>query len=221
MENALFYYLGAVALLLFGYGVYDRFARYARGSTDPTPRLDGLPRRVLGAATLALSDRKQLDRDIVAGVMHALVVWGFLTLFVGTTILAIDMDLYRPLTGESFFVGDFYLSYPFVMDAMGLLFVVGVAIWRRYGRRLDRLWGRHTSGEDGLFLAALFLLGVGGYVTEAVRILGTSAVRDVRFERSTISRGNSCSTTTPVPSAGAVRTCAQRTPPDGHSTPVT
>ena len=182
--KALFYYLAAVALLVFSYGVYERFARYARGSDDPTARLDDLPGRVVAAASLALSNRKQLDRDIVAGVMHAFVVWGFLTLVIGTTILAIDMDLYRPLTGESFFVGQFYLSYSFVMDAMGLLFVVGVgvAIWRRYGRRLDRLWGRHTDSEDGLFLGVLFALGVGGYVTEAVRILGTSASRDVRFE---------------------------------------
>jgi Fe-S oxidoreductase len=182
--EALFYYLAALAILLFVYGVYERFARYARASADPTPRLDDLPGRVLRAASLALSNRKQLDRDIAAGVMHTLVVWGFLTLLVGTTILGIDMDIYRPLTGSSFFVGDFYLSYSFVMDAMGLLFVVGVgmALWRRYGRRLDRLWGRHTSGEDGLFLGALFVLGVGGYATEAVRILGTSTVRDVSFE---------------------------------------
>jgi Fe-S oxidoreductase len=182
--EAVFYYLAALAILLFVYGVYERFARYARGSEDPMRRLDNLPKRVMRAASLALSNRKQLDRDIVAGAMHALVVWGFLTLLVGTTILGIDMDLYRPLTGSSFFVGEFYRSYSFVMDAMGLLFVVGVgvALWRRYGRRLDRLWGRHTSNEDGLFLGALFVLGVGGYATEAVRILGTSTVRDVSFE---------------------------------------
>jgi len=182
--KALFYYLASVAILVFCYGVYERFARYRQGSEDPIPRLDALPGRVVRAAAAALSNRKQLDRDIVAGVMHAFVVWGFLTLLIGTTILGLDMDIYRRLTGESFFVGQFYLSYSFVMDAMGLLFVVGVgvALWRRYGRRLDRLWGRHTSREDGLFLGALFVLGVGGYLTEAVRILGTAPVRDVSFE---------------------------------------
>ncbi|WP_336336318.1 (Fe-S)-binding protein [Haloarcula brevis] len=182
--KAVFYYLAALAVLVFLYGVYERVSRYARGSDDPFERLDDLPGRTLAAARLALSNRKQLDRDTVAGVMHAFVVWGFLTLLVGTTILGIDMDLYRPLTGESFFVGRFYLSYSFVMDAMGLLFVVGVgvALWRRYGRRLERLHDRHTAREDDLFLGALFVLGVGGYLTEGVRILGTSAVRDVSFE---------------------------------------
>ncbi|MBX0296008.1 (Fe-S)-binding protein [Haloarcula nitratireducens] len=182
--KVVFYYLAALAILVFLYGVYGRVSRYTEGSEDPFDRLDDLPERVFDAARLALSNRKQLDRDAVAGVMHAFVVWGFLTLLIGTTILGIDMDLYRPLTGESFFVGDFYLSYSFVMDAMGLLFVVGVgvALWRRYGRRMERLHDRHTSREDDLFLAALFVLGVGGYLTEGVRILGTSTVRDVSFE---------------------------------------
>ncbi|QIO21433.1 (Fe-S)-binding protein [Haloarcula sp. JP-L23] len=182
--KVLFYYLAALSILVFLYGVYGRVSRYARGSEDPFNRVDNLPDRILTAARLALSNRKQLDRDTVAGVMHAFVVWGFLTLLIGTTILGIDMDLYRPLTGESFFVGRFYLSYSFVMDAMGLLFVVGVgvALWRRYGRRMERLHDRHTSREDDLFLGALFVLGIGGYVTEGVRILGTSTVRDVSFE---------------------------------------
>ena len=182
--KAVFYYLAAVAILVFLFGTYERVRRYTQGSEDPFERLDDLPGRTLAAARLALSNRKQLDRDVVAGVMHAFVVWGFLTLLIGTTILGIDMDLYRPLTGDSFFVGDFYLSYSFVMDAMGLLFVVGVgvALWRRYARRLARLHGRHTSREDDLFLGALFVLGVGGYLTEGVRILGTSTTRDVSFE---------------------------------------
>jgi Fe-S oxidoreductase len=184
LGKAIFYYLAAVALLVFAVGLVGRIRRYNDGAEDPFERLDSLPRRVLVAARLALSNEAQLDRDWVAGVMHACIVWGFLTLLIGTTILGLDMDLYQPLTGESFFVGDFYLSYSFVMDAMGLLFVVGlgVAIWRRYGRRLPKLWGRHTGREDGLFLWTLFALGVGGYLTEAVRILGTSATRDVSFE---------------------------------------
>ncbi|MFB6186029.1 MAG: (Fe-S)-binding protein, partial [Halobacteriaceae archaeon] len=109
-----------------------------------------------------------------AGIMHTFLVWGFRTLFIGTTILAIDMDIYRVIFNRSFFVGDFYLAYSFTMDALGLLFVVGVgmAIYRRYWVRHHRLWGKHTSLEDDLFIWTLFLLGVGGYVTEGIRILG-------------------------------------------------
>ncbi|WP_115864426.1 (Fe-S)-binding protein [Halorussus litoreus] len=185
LGEAIFYYLSAVAIAIFLYGVYDRFTTYAQGTESWFDRLDGLPGRVLGGAKIVFSNEKQFDRDLYAGVMHAFILWGFLTLLIGTTILAIDMDIWtKLLSQESFFVDDFYLSYSLVMDAMGLLFVVGVgmAIYRRYWVREGRLWGKHTSTEDDLFVWALFLLGVGGYLTEGVRILGTSQYRDVSFE---------------------------------------
>ena len=172
--KVVFYYLAAVTILVFLYGVYARIARYTRGTDDPFPRLDALPSRIREATVSIGSNRPLFDRDIVGGLMHAFIVWGFLTLLIATTILAIDMDGYQLLTGESFFVGDFYLSYSFVVDAMGLLFVVGlgIALWRRYVSRMDRLHGKHTSREDDLFLWSLFVLGVGGYLTEGVRSLG-------------------------------------------------
>jgi Fe-S oxidoreductase/nitrate reductase gamma subunit len=171
-----FYFFAAVAILVFLYGVYERFARYARGTEDPFPRLDDLSTRVTSAAKIVGSNEKQFDRDLYGGLMHSFILWGFLTLLIGTTILAIDMDIWTKLLGQpSFFVGDFYLSYSLVMDAMGLLFVVGVgmALYRRYAVRNERLWGKHTSNEDALFVWSLFLLGVGGYLIEGLRIVGT------------------------------------------------
>ncbi|PSQ12638.1 Fe-S oxidoreductase [Halobacteriales archaeon QS_5_70_15] len=182
--KAVFYFLAAVTIWVFAYGVYERFRRYSEGAEDPFDRLDDLPSRILEAARVVGSNEKQFNRDLVGGLMHAFILWGFLTLLIGTTILGIDMDVFRVLTGQSFFVGDFYLSYSLVMDAMGLLFVVGVgvAIYRRYVERNRRLWGKHTSWEDDFLVWSLFLLGVGGYLQEGLRILGTSAVRDVSFE---------------------------------------
>mgnify|MGYP000129705090 CR=1 FL=1 len=179
--EVVFYYLAAVAIAVFAYGVYQRFARYSQGDEDWFDRVDDLPGRIVRAAKIVFTNEKQFNRDLYGGLMHAFIVWGFLTLLIGTTILGIDMDLYRNLTqwvtGErqSFFTGDFYLSYSLVMDFMGLLFVVGVgmAIYRRYWVRNERLWGKHTSLEDDFFVWSLFLLGVGGYVTEGLRILGT------------------------------------------------
>ncbi|MFC4357006.1 heterodisulfide reductase-related iron-sulfur binding cluster [Halobium salinum] len=171
--KGLFYGLAAMSVVLFLYGVYARFARYTRAAEEPIPRLDELPARVSSSATTVLSNAKLFDRDRYGGVMHAFIMWGFLTLLIGTTILGIDIDLYRPLTGESFFVGDFYLSYSLVMDALGFLFVVGIgmALYRRYAARNWRLHGRHTSLEDDAFVWTLFALGVGGYVIEGLRIL--------------------------------------------------
>ncbi|MXR19847.1 (Fe-S)-binding protein [Halobacterium bonnevillei] len=183
--EAVFYYLAAVAIAILLYGIYRRFETYASGADDPTERLADLPSRVVTAAKLVASNEKQFDRDLYAGLMHTFILWGFLTLVIATTILGFDMDVWTLALGQpSFFVGDFYLAYSFVADAMGFLFVVGVgmALYRRYWVRHNRLWGKHTSAEDDLFIWTLFLLGVGGYVTEGVRILGTSATRDVSFE---------------------------------------
>ena len=175
--KAAFYWLAAVAIAVFCYGVYARFAAYARGSTDPRDRLSHLPSRTLAATKAVLSNANQFDRDLYAGVMHTFVLWGFLVLLVATTILGVDIDVYRPLAGESFWVGEFYLVYQFAVDAFGLLFVVGVAmaIARRYRDRDGRLWGKHTSLEDDAFVWALLLLGVGGFALEAIGIVGQPA----------------------------------------------
>ncbi len=179
--KALFYLLVVVSTLIFFYGVYSRIQRYRQGSEDAFDRVDDLPGRILSGAKIVFSNEKQFDRDLVGGLMHAFIFWGFLTLFIATTILAIDEWVVRNgselLTGSrvSYFQGDFYLSYSFVVDAMGLLFVVGlgVAIYRRYVKHNERLWGVHTKREDALLVWSLFLLGVGGYLAEGVRILGT------------------------------------------------
>ncbi|MFB6134995.1 MAG: heterodisulfide reductase-related iron-sulfur binding cluster [Halanaeroarchaeum sp.] len=173
--EVVFYYLAAVAIAIFVYGVYERVGSYAAGPEDPIERLDDLGRRIVTATKIVASNEKQFNRDWYGGLMHTFIFWGFLTLLVGTTILAIDMDVWTKVLGQpSFFVGSFYLAFSFVMDALGLLFVVGLgmALYRRYWIRNDRLWGRHTSTEDALFVWSLFLLGVGGFLQEGVRILG-------------------------------------------------
>jgi Fe-S oxidoreductase/nitrate reductase gamma subunit len=179
--KAVFYFLAVVSIAVFAYGVYGRVTRYRTGSADAFDRLSNLPGRVASAAKIAFTNEKQFDRDLVGGLMHAFIFWGFLTLFIATAILAVDEWLWRNgtelLAGsrQSFFEGQFYLSYSFVVDAMGLLFLVGlgVAIYRRYVRTSERLWGIHTGREDALLVWSLFALGVGGYLTESLRILGT------------------------------------------------
>ncbi|MFC6615253.1 (Fe-S)-binding protein [Halopenitus salinus] len=175
--KAVFYVLAAAAIAVLLYGVYARFARYAAGRSDPIDRLSSLPERTLAATRIVASNEGQFDCDLYAGLMHTFVMWGFLVLLMATTILFVDMDVYGPITGDSFWVGGFYLVYQFAVDAFGLLFVVGIsmALWRRYATRSDRLWGKHTSLEDDAFVWSLLLLGVGGFIAEAVAIVGQPA----------------------------------------------
>ncbi|MEY7852295.1 Fe-S oxidoreductase, partial [Natrarchaeobius sp. A-rgal3] len=123
---AVFYLLTAITLLVFAYGVYRRFARYADGDDDPFARVDELPRRIAAASKIVLSNEKQFDRDLYGGLMHAFVLWGFLTLLIATLIIGFEQYATEMLLNLSFWEGDFYLAYQFVVDAMGLLFVVGI-----------------------------------------------------------------------------------------------
>ncbi|MGB9954721.1 heterodisulfide reductase-related iron-sulfur binding cluster (plasmid) [Haloarcula marismortui] len=187
--EVLFYYLATVTIAVFLWGVYERFNHYTDGSDDWFERLDNLGGRVRTATKIVITNEKQFDRDMVGGLMHSFIMWGFLTLLIGTTILGIDMDILEKggklLTGQSYsiFKGDFYLSYSFVMDFMGLLFVVGVgiALYRRYAVRKERLWGPNSSLEDDFFIWSLFLLGVGGFVQEGIRILAASPRSGAQF----------------------------------------
>ncbi len=173
LEVSIFYFLVVITLLVFAYGLYQRLKSYTEGPDDDFPRLNDFTTRVREATRIAFSNEKQFDRDIYAGLMHSFILWGFLTLLLATTILAVDLYIYGRFTGESFWIGDFYVSYQFAVDALGLLFVVGIgmAMYRRYWVRNDRLFSRHSSLEDHLFIWTLFFLGVGGFLLEGVRIL--------------------------------------------------
>ncbi|WP_435359854.1 heterodisulfide reductase-related iron-sulfur binding cluster [Haloarchaeobius sp. DFWS5] len=175
VEEVVFYFFAFAAILAFSWGVYQRFARYAQGSEDWFDRTSDLGGRIVEATKIVASNEKQFNRDLYGGLMHTFIMWGFLTLLIGTAIIGVDIDLWQKiLQNEPFLSGPAYFSYSLVMDAMGLLFVVGVgmAIYRRYWVGNQRLWGKHTSAEDDLFVWTLFLLGVGGYVVEGLRILG-------------------------------------------------
>jgi ferredoxin len=173
VEYYIFYMLALIAVLIFAVGAYRRVKSYTAGPEDEFERTDNLANRIVESAKVTISNQKQFDRDLYAGLMHSFVMWGFLSLLIATTILSIEDWIVNKLFSASFWKGDFYLAYQFSVDALGLLFVVGMAmvIYRRYWVQNNRLWGRHTSLEDDLFVWSLFLLGVGGFLVEGIRIL--------------------------------------------------
>ncbi|MXR51335.1 4Fe-4S dicluster domain-containing protein [Halovenus sp. WSH3] len=173
VEVYLFYFLAAIAVGVLAFGLYRRLQGYTDGPDDEFTRLDNLGGRIRSAARIAFSNEKQFNRDIYAGVMHSFIIWGFLTLFIATSILALDLYFFKKALGASFWKGTFYVSYQFAVDALGLLFVIGIgmAMYRRYWVRNERLFSRHSSLEDHMFVWILFLLGIGGFLLEGIRIL--------------------------------------------------
>ena len=111
---------------------------------------------------------KTLMRDRTAGLMHSMVYYGFLVLFLGTVTLEIDHLLPSNL---KFLHGGFYQGYSAVLDLAGVVFLGGLgwAAWRRYLQPPWRIRSK-TKPEDGWILATLALIGVTGFTTEAARI---------------------------------------------------
>ena len=73
-------------------------------------------------------------RDPAAGLMHSMIYWGFVVLFLGTVTLEIDHilpDQYKFLEGRV------YQGYSAILDLASLVFLGGLALGalRRYGQR--------------------------------------------------------------------------------------
>ncbi|HUO45523.1 MAG TPA: heterodisulfide reductase-related iron-sulfur binding cluster [Acidimicrobiia bacterium] len=111
---------------------------------------------------------KTLMRDPQAGLMHSMVYYGFIVLFLGTVTLEIDHLL--PVRFK-FLEGAVYMGYSAILDLASLVYLGGLgwAMGRRYLQRPWRIKSK-TKPEDGLILGTLALIGVTGLTTEAARI---------------------------------------------------
>jgi Fe-S oxidoreductase len=157
---------GLVALIIFGYGLWQRVQLWRQGG--PEPRFDHVPQRIKLVAMHALGQVRVLSQAY-PGVMHATMFWGFLALFMGTVLATIDYDITLPLFGVKILRGTFYLLYEVVLDLFGLFFVIGLgmAVWRRFVIRPHRV--DPTARFAGV-LTLLFVINVTGFIMEAARL---------------------------------------------------
>ncbi|MDH5421494.1 MAG: heterodisulfide reductase-related iron-sulfur binding cluster [Acidimicrobiia bacterium] len=159
------FYVGVAGFLGITFYLFSlRAENWQRGGAD---RRTGQWKERIKRLVAGLS-MKTLMRDRAAGLMHALVYWGFVLLFLGTVTLEIDHLLPN---SWKFLQGTTYQVYSAILDGASLAFLGGLlwALVRRYGQRPWRLRSK-TKPEDGLILGVLALIGVTGLLTEAARI---------------------------------------------------
>ncbi len=127
----------------------------------PGRRLRMVARYVLG--------QSKVVRERYAGLMHAALFYGFLTLFGVTLVIFVEEDLTAPIAGFHFIHGTFYLVWSLIADLGGVVLLIGVsmAAYRRYVVRPERLDNRPT---DAATLALLALIALTGFAGEAMRI---------------------------------------------------
>ncbi len=162
------YALFAAAMAVFGYGVWRRarlwqIGRAAQRAEPVAPRLGMLLAQALGHGTM-------LERYRAAGIFHLLFFWGFVFLFLGTTVVFIHHDLSLHIMQ-----GAFYLWFQsLVLDIFGALAILGIlaALAHRYIYRAPRL--KPDKAEDGLILAVILAILVTGFVLQGLRIEATA-----------------------------------------------
>ena len=156
-----FYVLSALATLIFSYGVFKRIALYRAGRSERIAGAFGQRVMLFLEHGLGL---KRLRRDPFAFLMHQFIFWGFVVLFIGTVIVALEhhgrLGIYR---------GPFYVAVSFLLDLFGLLFMIGLgmAAYRRWWVGRERF---RTAPEDLGTLLLLFAIATSGFVLEGFRI---------------------------------------------------
>jgi Fe-S oxidoreductase/nitrate reductase gamma subunit len=183
LMEIIFYSLAAISTLVFLAGIFLKVRKYLRGK--PAMRFDHLPRRVGRAVRLVAQNATVARGDRYAGVAHFLIMWGFITLFVGTVILALDYDLIRPIDANlQFYRGDFYFVYKLILDTLGVALLTGLIAMmvRRWFlrppqlnyKRVDRPEGSYDRRTfkvgDALFVVGLLVIGLSGFFLEGSRI---------------------------------------------------
>ena len=189
LEKDIWSGLSYLAILPFANGVYRLVQRYRQGQGQS--RLDhGL--RHIGSKLLVILGHSWIGRDNRAvDLAHLGIFYGFIALFIGTSILFVQVDIVGPLFQITIWQGGFNLVYSFVLDVMGLLAFTG-AFYMALRRGLLQPWRLSYARVDGRaetprrrrfqpgdwgFLGLLLFILLSGFVLEYLRIVatGTSA----------------------------------------------
>ena len=152
--------------LVFLVGLYRRLRVYFKGS--PPPKFDHIPERIWRTITNVFAQRK-VTRKPYPGLMHLLIYSGIIVLFIGTTLIMIDSDIWVPLFHHQILVGYFYLTFESFLDAFGLVAISGliISIFRRVYSRPSNL---PTSRDDIFIFSILIIILSTGYLLEGIRL---------------------------------------------------
>jgi Fe-S oxidoreductase/nitrate reductase gamma subunit len=152
--------------VVFLYGIYRRLRIYFKGNRPPS--LDHFKERAARAIANAFAQRKLLKKPY-AGLMHLLIYSGIIVLFIGTTLVFLDNDIWQTLFHSQILVGNFYLFYEFFLDAFGLVAIAGllIAVFRRTFSKPPNL---PTSRDDVYIFSVLIVILITGYVLEGIRL---------------------------------------------------
>ena len=157
----IFYVLAALSTAFFvgGMAVHILVWNKSAGNRGVSFSVDALKKMLLDV----FLGRRLVDGDVSAGLMHLLIFWGFVVLFVGTGVLAIHHYV------TSFLEGAAHLIFSFAMELAGLMLLSGI-IWALIRRYLQRVLRLERRLEDALVPLWLLLIVLSGFILEGLRL---------------------------------------------------
>ena len=155
------------SFLAFGVSAFRLYRRVRVWRAGRPYAVDTSPAQALANVIGWAVNRSKMPRDPFAAWMHSLILWGFIILFIGTTMVFLEHQ-----TPLHFYYGTFYLIASAVLDLGGLAFLVGLgmAVYRRHLHRKARL---KASGWVDAMLVLLIAIGITGFLVEGARIAVT------------------------------------------------
>jgi nitrate reductase gamma subunit len=127
------YGLLMVALAIFAWGIYKRIEFWRQGKSD-TERLSDWGKR-LGVLLNEVFLQKQVRNSIYPAILHCLVFYSFIALFITTLIVMVEYDAGHLLGLQlNIFKGFVYVFFSIASELAGILILVGLAMaaYRRY-----------------------------------------------------------------------------------------
>lgn len=153
IQNIVFIVLFLAALSLFTYNLLRIRTYLMLGRSDN--RFSDVPKRIMKVLGIGIGQAK-IFRDPVAGLMHAMIFWGFLVL-VTAVLEAFIQGFY---SGFSLgMLGDISPVFFASQDLFGLLVILSVvyALFRRYVLKPKRLTGDGNTNADATFILCMIM----------------------------------------------------------------
>jgi len=171
--GAIVYVSMLIAVVAVAWALYRRSRIWRLGRPNPDVGPWG-PRLAAGLRTVlidSIGHRKFVRHETYPGLMHFLIFWGILVLFIATTVDAIEFNADKWF-GWRVPTHDIALQLELVWDIGGLMLIAGIALaaYRRYVLKPPRL---NTMLENGVLLLLLLGMAVSGFVLQSLRQAAT------------------------------------------------
>ncbi|MCU1252651.1 MAG: protein of unknown function cysteine-rich region domain protein, partial [Edaphobacter sp.] len=115
--------LFALITLALGFeGFYRLYLRIRRGTPDPEPRFNNLPRRLAFSLATTLTQRRTFKKRPIIGLFHSFIFYGFI--FYGLVNLVDAVEGYLPIAVSS--ANPIGATYNLLADILSFLVLLGV-----------------------------------------------------------------------------------------------